>query len=72
MILEDARRMAQEDADNYQVEINLIYDKLEEYKTTDDGQDNCYSFCAVSAMDIMYPQHLKYFWNIIEVVKPAA
>lgn len=70
MILEDARRMAQEDADKYQVEIYLIYDKLEEYKTADDGQDNCYSFCAVAGMDIMYPPHLKDFWKILGIVKP--
>lgn len=70
MILKDARKMAQEDADNYQVVINIIYDKLEEYPVTDDGQDNRYSFCAVAGMDIMYPEHLKDFWHIVGVVRP--
>jgi hypothetical protein len=69
MTLEDARRMAREDADNYQVDINIIYDKLSEYPVTDDGQDNRYSFCAVAGMDIMYPEHLKAFWDIVEVIK---
>jgi hypothetical protein len=70
MTLEDARKMAQEDADNYQVVINIVYDKLEEYPVTDDGEDNRYGFCAVEAMDIMFPQNLSDFWNIVEVVKP--
>jgi hypothetical protein len=70
MTLDDARKMAQEDADNYQVTINLIYDKLAEYPVTDDGEDNRYGFCAVDAMDIMFPEHLKEFWNIVEVVNP--
>jgi hypothetical protein len=70
MTLDNARKMAQEDANNYKVVINIIYDKLEEYPYTDDGEDNRYSFCAVSAMDIMYPNNLKDYWNVIEVVKP--
>lgn len=69
MTLEDARRMAKEDAESYQVDINIVYDKLEEYPVTDDGQDNRYSFCAIGAMDIMYPSHLKDFWDIVEVIK---
>lgn len=70
MTLEDARKMAQEDADNYQVDINIIYDKLSEYPITDDGEDNCYSFCSVEAMYIMYPAHLKDYWNIVDFVRP--
>ena len=70
MILEDARKMAQEDADNYQVEINIIYDKLAEYPVTDDGKDNRYEFCAVSSMAIIYPYRLKEFWDIVDKVKP--
>lgn len=70
MTLNDARKMAQEDADKYQVVINLVYNKLEEYPVTDDGEDNRYGFCAVEAMDIMFPDNLKDYWDIVEVVKP--
>lgn len=70
MTLEDARKMAQEDADKYQVEINIVYDKLEEYPITDDGEDNRYGFCAIEAMYIMFPDHLKDYWEIVDVVKP--
>ena len=70
MTLDDARKMAQEDAYNYQVDINIIYDKLSEYPVTDDGEDNRYSFCSVEAMDIMYPEHLKDYWNIVGFVRP--
>ena len=70
MTIEDARKMAQEDSNDYQVVINLIYDKLAEYPVTDDGQDNRYGFCAVGAMDIMFPNHLKDYWDVVGVVNP--
>lgn len=70
MTLNEAQKMAQEDADNYNVVINLIYDKLAEYPVTDDGEDNRYGFCAVSAMDIMFPDHLKDYWEVVGVVNP--
>jgi len=70
MTLAEARKMAQEDADDYQVVINLIYDKLAEYPVTDDGEDNRYGFCAVGAMDIMFPEYLKDYWNVVGVVSP--
>ncbi len=70
MTIEDARKMAQEDSNDYQVVINLIYDKLAEYPVTDDGQDNRYGFCAVGAMDIMFPDYLKDYWDVVGVVSP--
>lgn len=70
MTLSEAQEMAQEDADNYNVVINLIYDKLAEYPVTDDGEDNRYGFCAVEAMDIMFPNHLKDYWDVVGVVRP--
>ncbi len=70
MTIEDARKMAQEDSNDYQVVINLIYDKLAEYPVTDDGQDNRYGFCAVGAMDIMFPNNLKDYWDVVGVVSP--
>ena len=70
MTLAEARKIAQEDADDYQVVINLIYDKLAEYPVTDDGEDNRYGFCAVGAMDIMFPEYLKDYWNVVGVVSP--
>jgi hypothetical protein len=70
MTLAEARKMAQEDADDYQVVINLIYDKLAEYPVTDDGEDNRYGFCAVGAMDIMFPEYLKDYWSVVGVVSP--
>lgn len=71
MTLSEAQKMAQEDADQYQVVINLIYDKLAEYPVTDDGEDNRYGFCAVGAMDIMFPNHLKEYWDVVGVVRPT-
>ena len=49
MTLQEARTWAQEDANNYQVDINIVYDKLAEYPVTDDGEDNRYGFCAIEA-----------------------
>lgn len=63
MTLEDARRMAQEDADNYQTIINIVFDELRE-------EEEKYGFCAVEMMDIFHPEHHKMFWKIVEVVKP--
>jgi hypothetical protein len=70
MTLEEARKWAQEDADQYGVVINVVYDKLAEYPVTDDGEDNRYGFCAVDAMDIMFPENFKDYWNLLEVIKP--
>lgn len=70
MTLEEARQWAQEDADQYNVVINVVYDKLAEYPVTDDGEDNRYGFCAVDAMDIMFPESFKDYWNLVEVVNP--
>ena len=70
MTLQEARTWAQEDANNYQVDINIVYDKLAEYPVTDDGEDNRYGFCAIEAMDIMFPDHLKDYWDIVELVYP--
>ena len=70
MTLQEARTWAQEDANNYQVDINIVYDKLAEYPVTDDGEDNRYGFCAIEAMDIMFPDHLKDYWSVVEIVNP--
>lgn len=70
MTIQEVRKMSQEDANQYQININIIYDKLSEYPVTDDGEDNCYSFCSVDAMDIMYPQNLNDYWEVIELIIP--
>lgn len=63
MTLEQAKKMAQKDANEYGVEINIIHDRLSE-------EPEPYTFCAVGGMNIMYPQSRKDFWSVVEVVKP--
>jgi hypothetical protein len=63
MTLSDARKMAQEDANFYNVVINVVYDELSE-------EEEKYGFCAVEMMEHFHPQIHKDFWSIVEVVKP--
>jgi hypothetical protein len=63
MKLEDCRKMAQVDADNYGVEINIVYDQLLE-------EEEKYTFCAQEMMYIFHPEHHKDYWKVIEVIKP--
>jgi hypothetical protein len=64
MIIEEARRLGQNDANFYNTTVYLIHDMLCE------DQDDIYSYCGVDAMDIMYPARHKDFWKIVETLQP--
>lgn len=64
MLIEDARRLAQQDANEYNEKVYLIYDQLSE------DFDDFYTYCGEKAMDIMHPECHKDFYKIVEVIEP--
>jgi len=63
MTLEDAKKFGQLEANRYNTEIAIIDDKFSEEETP-------YTYCATAMMYILYPEHHKEYWNLIEVLKP--
>lgn len=66
MLFEDARRLAKQDADQYNQRVFVIYDKLNE------DSDDLYTYCGELAMDIMHPEIHKDFYTIVETIEPRS
>lgn len=64
MTLENAKKLAQREANEIKERVAVIYDKLNE------DSDDLYTFCGENSMRWFYPSHHNNFFKVVEFVEP--